>query len=207
MSDGANFNPHKPQPLLVVISGPSGVGKDSVLQGLKERGMPFYFVITATTRPPRPNERHGIDYFFVSEREFAEMVEKGEMLEYALVYNDYKGVPKSQVREALKSGMDVIMRVDVQGAETIHKLCPQAVLIFLTVETEAEMAARMRRRSTESEEMLKLRILTARTELKRVPDFDYIVVNREGQLAETVDAILAIIHAEHHRVEQRKVTL
>jgi len=207
MSDKPDYYPHQHEPLLVVISGPSGVGKDSVLQCLKERGLPFHFVITATTRPPRPNEVHGVDYFFVSNTEFAEMVEKGEMLEYAMVYNDYKGVPKSQVREALKSGKDVIMRLDVQGAETIRKLCPQAVMIFLTVENEDDMAARIRRRSAETEENIKLRILTARSELTRIADFDYIVVNRQGKLDETADIILAIIKAEHHRVKQRKVTL
>lgn len=207
MSTASDFNPLNPEPLLIVISGPSGVGKDSVLQYLKKMDSSFHFVVTATTRPPRPNEIHGVDYFFVSESEFAEMIEKDELLEYAMVYNDYKGVPKAQVREALKSGKDVIMRLDVQGAETIRKLCPQAVLIFLTVENEEEMAARIRKRSTESEESIKLRILTARTELKRVSDFDYIVVNREDRLDETVDVILSIIKAEHHRVQPRKVTL
>lgn len=207
MSEGSDFYPHTYEPLLVVLSGPSGVGKDTLLQRLKEKGTPFYFVVTATTRPARPNEVHGVDYFFVSMAEFAVMIEKDELLEYAMVYNDYKGVPKAQVREALCSGKDVVMRVDVQGAETIHQLCPEALLIFLTVENESEIAARMRKRSTDSEDSIKLRILTARSELKRIPDFDYIVVNREDRLEETVEAILAIIQAEHHRVKQRKVSL
>jgi guanylate kinase len=207
MSEGSEFYPHTHEPLLIVLSGPSGAGKDSVLQRLKERDAQFYFVVTATTRPARPEEKHGKDYFFVSQAEFAELIEKDELIEYAMVYNDYKGVPKAQVREALRSGKDVVMRVDVQGAETIRKLYPEALLIFLTVENEAEMAVRMRKRSTDNEDSIKLRILTARTELKRVHDFDYIVVNREDRLDETVDVILAIIRAEHHRVEPRKVNL
>lgn len=201
------FHLPKPEPLLIVISGPSGVGKDSVIQRMKERNLPFHFVVTATTRPPRPNERHGVDYFFVSREEFARMIEQGELLEYALVYNDYKGIPKAQVREALASGKDVVMRVDVQGAATVRRLCPEAVLIFLTTETEEELVQRLQRRKTESDEDLKLRIAMARKELERLPEFDYVVVNHEGRLDETVDTILAIIHAEHHRIPHRKVTL
>ncbi len=201
------FQLPQPEPLLVVISGPSGVGKDSVLQAMKARGLPFHFVVTATTRPPRPGERHGVDYFFVSREEFAEMIEQGELLEYALVYNDYKGIPKAQVRQALASGKDVIMRVDVQGAATVRRLCPEAVLIFLTTETEEELVHRLQKRKTESPEDLKLRIATARKELERLHEFDYVVVNREGRLDEAVDTIIAIITAEHHRIPHRKVTL
>ncbi len=201
------FRLPQPEPLLIVISGPSGVGKDSVIRRMKERRLPFHFVVTATTRPPRLTERHGVDYFFVSREEFARMIEQGELIEYALVYNDYKGIPKAQVREALASGKDVVMRVDVQGAATVRRLCPEAVLIFLTTETEEELVRRLRRRKTESEEDLKLRIAMARKELERLPEFDYVVINREGQLDETVDTILAIIRAEHHRIPHRKVTL
>ncbi|HMN31261.1 MAG TPA: guanylate kinase, partial [Caldilineaceae bacterium] len=122
---------HQPKPLLVVLSGPSGVGKDASLQTLKQTEYPFYFVVTATTRPQRPNEVDGVDYHFVSVGEFAEMIEQGELLEYAVVYGDYKGIPKKHVREALASGKDVIMRIDVQGAATIRRLVPNAVTIFL----------------------------------------------------------------------------
>lgn len=201
------FAPPSPQPLLIVISGPSGVGKDSVIQRMKERNLPFHFVVTATTRPPRPGEKHGVDYFFISQAEFAEMIEKGELLEYAIVYEDYKGVPKEQVRQALASGKDVLMRVDVQGAATIRRICPDAVLVFLTTQSEEEMVSRLQARQSESPEQLKLRIATARQELKRMDEFDYVVVNRQGQLDETVDTILAIIQGEHHRVHPRKVTL
>ena len=135
------------------------------------------------------------------------MIEKGELLEYAIVYNDYKGIPKEQVRVALDSGKDVIMRVDVQGAATIRELCPEAVLIFLTTKDEPELERRLKARKSETPEGLKLRIATARQELKRLNEFDYVVVNRENELDKTVAAILAIISAEHHRVDQRKVTL
>lgn len=195
------------EPLLIVISGPSGVGKDSVIQRMKARNLPVHFVVTATTRPPREDETHGVDYFFVSKDEFAEMIEKDELLEYAIVYNDYKGIPKEQVRQALVSGKDVVMRVDVQGAARIRELYPEALLIFLTTQDEEEMIRRLKQRKTETPEGLNLRIATARKELKRIHEFDYVVINRECHLEETVDTILAIIHAEHHRVNHRKVIL
>lgn len=195
------------QPLLIVISGPSGVGKDSVLQRMKERNLAFHFVVTATTRPRREGEVDGVDYHFMSSDEFAEMIEKGELLEYAIVYNDYKGIPKQQVREALASGQDVVMRIDVQGAETIRELCPDALLVFLSTRTEEELVARLEARKTETPEGLKLRIATARQELKRVAMFDYYVVNADFRLDDTVDVILSIIKAEHHRTEPRRVTL
>ena len=202
------FNPIQPEPLLIVISGPSGVGKDTVLHMMEERGdQPFHFVVTATTRPIREGEEHGVDYFFISSDEFAQMIEQDELLEYAIVYNDYKGIPKQQVRNALSSGKDVIMRLDVQGAATVKKIEPEAVLIFLTTESEEELVSRLRARKTESPEGLNLRIATARQELKRVHEFDYVVVNREDKLDAAVDSIQAIIHAEHHRTNPRKVTL
>ena len=207
MLSKATLNPENYQPLLIVLSGPSGVGKDTMIQKMKERGLPFHFVVTATTRAPRPEEQHGMDYFFFSKDEFADMIEKDELLEYAIVYNDYKGIPKQQVREALASGKDVMMRIDVQGAATIRKLCPQALLIFLTTQDEDELVSRLTARKSESPEGLKLRIATARQELKHLDQFDYVVVNPQAHLHETVDTIEAIIHAEHHRVHPRKVTL
>jgi guanylate kinase len=207
MSEKISFDLHHPEPLLIVISGPSGVGKDTVLHHMKARQLPFHFVVTATTRPPRQDERHGVDYFFLSPDEFAEMIENDELLEYAIVYNDYKGIPKQQVRHALASGKDVVMRIDVQGAESIRKLCPDALLIFLTTQDEDELVRRLRDRKSETPEGINLRIATARQELKRIDLFDYIVVNREAQLNETLDTIMAIIRAEHHRVHPRKVTL
>lgn len=207
MSSEHNFDLPHPKPLLIVISGPSGVGKDTVLQRMKERGLPFHFVVTATTRPKRPNEVHGRDYIFVSKEEFAGMIEADELIEYAIVYGDYKGIPKQQVREALASGKDVILRIDVQGAETIRKLAPEALLIFLTTETEEELVRRLETRKTETLEELKLRIATARKELQRIAAFDYVILNNDFHLDSTVDSIRAIIDAEHHRVNPRQVTL
>lgn len=201
------LNTGQNQPLLIVLSGPSGVGKDTVLQTMKERGLPFHFVVTATTRPARPEEQNGVDYFFLSKDDFAEMIEQDELLEYAIVYNDYKGIPKQQVREALASGKDVIMRIDVQGAATIRKLCPEALLIFLMTKDEDELVSRLIARKSETPEGLKLRIATARQEQKQIDYFDYVVVNPQEHLDETVDTIEAIIHAEHHRVHQRKASL
>ncbi|MEP0806282.1 MAG: guanylate kinase [Chloroflexota bacterium] len=206
-SVNSEFNLPHPQPLLIVISGPSGVGKDTVMQRMKERGMPFHFVVTATTRPRRANEVHGKDYFFVTKEEFARMIDQDELIEHAIVYGDYKGIPKQQVREALESGKDVVMRLDVQGAETVRKLAADALLIFITTENEEELVHRLETRKTETADSLAIRIATARKELKRVEAFDYVIVNRDYQLDETVDVIRAIITAEHHRVNHRKVSL
>src|ERR1044071_3934655 len=199
-SSEADFNIHHPQPLLIVISGPSGAGKDTVMQRMKERGLPFHFVVTATTRPQRANEEHGKDYMFISNEEFARMIDEDELIEHAIVYGDYKGIPKQQVREALASGMDVVMRLDVQGAETVRKLAPEALMIFITTESEAALVHRLETRRTETPDSLAIRIATARKELKRVGVFDYVIVNRGFHLDETVDVIRAIIDAEHHRV-------
>jgi guanylate kinase len=207
VSETIDFNLYHPEPLLIVISGPSGAGKDTVIHCMKERNLPFHFVVTATTRAPRPDEKPEVDYIFVTHDEFAEMIEKDELLEYAIVYNDYKGIPKKQVREALSSGKDVVMRIDVQGAATIRKLCPDAVLIFLTTHDEKELVHRLMVRHSETPEGIKLRIATAVQELKRIDLFDFIVVNSDCQLNDSVDVIEAIIQSEHHRVHHRKVNL
>ncbi len=207
MTSDPEFNLYQPQPLLIVLSGPSGVGKDTVLQRMKERNLPFHFVVTATTRPKRENEVHSKDYFFVSHDEFARMIEADELLEYAIVYNDYKGIPKQQVREALASGKDVVMRIDVQGAATIRKLTPEALLVFLTTASEEELIHRLKERKSETPEGMALRIATARQELKHIGEFDYVLVNSDFRLDQTVDTLVSIIEAEHHRVNPRKVNL
>lgn len=205
--DPTPFNLSESVPLLIVISGPSGVGKDSVIKRLEQRNLPLHFVVTATTRPPRADEKDGVDYFFISLERFQEMIVQGELLEHAKVYDDYKGIPKEQVRQALASGKDVILRVDVQGAATVRSLCPEAILIFLTPLNEEELIRRLTERESESDDSLRLRIETARQEIRRIREFDYRVVNSQGQLDSAVDAIVAIIQAEHHRVVQRKVCL
>lgn len=207
MTDTDPFNIlHQSEQLLVVISGHSAAGKDTVIQRMKERDLQIHFVITATTRPVRDDEQHGVDYFFVSHDEFARMIENDELIEYAIVYKDYKGVPREQVDSALASGKDVIMRVDVQGAASIRELYPEAILIFVTAQNEEELIRRLVDRKSESPEGLKLRIAMARKELKRIDDFDYLVINQDSHLDETVDNIISIIDAEHHRVGGRKVT-
>jgi guanylate kinase len=194
-------------PLLIIISGPSGVGKDAVVGRMKERGYPFHFVITATTRPPRQGEQDGVDYFFLSEKEFVDLIHRGELLEHALVYGEYKGIPKQQVRQALASGRDVVMRLDVQGAATVRSLVPDAILVFLIPGSEEELLQRLRGRKTENAAELQRRVTTMREELKCIPEFDYVVVNRDGQLDRAVEAVAAIMHAEKCRTRQRVVCL
>lgn len=196
-----------PRPVLVVISGPSGVGKDATLNLMKQSNFPFYFVVTATTRPKRPAEVDGVDYHFVSVGEFAEMITQGELLEHAVVYGDYKGIPKKHVREALASGQDVIMRIDVQGAATIRKLVPNAVTIFLVAENEDELIRRLQERKTEDPDKLKMRIATARQELKRIAEFDYVVLNCMNEQEKTVERVISIIAAEKSRVDWSPVIL
>lgn len=194
-------------PLLIVISGPSGVGKDSVIQRMKERGFPFHFVVTATDRSPRPGEVHGRDYYFYSTEEFEQMIAQGELIEHAWVYGQHKGIPKAHVREALDSGQDVIMRVDVQGAQTVKNLIPAAITVFLLCESEEELVARLRERRTESAGALKQRLAIAYDEMARIPDFDYVVVNQRSRLDTTVDDVAAIIRAEHCRAVPKRISL
>jgi guanylate kinase len=192
----------------VVISGPSGVGKDTIARELiAQRPESFHFVVTATTRRPREDEVDGRDYIFVSSDEFARMIEADEMLEWAIVYNDYKGVPKQQIRDALQSGKDVIMRVDVQGAATIHKLVPNAIFIFLSPNSEEDLVKRLTERKSETTEGLHLRIATARQEMKRINEFDYVVINADSEQSWAVNQVLAIIDAAHSQVKQEPIVL
>ncbi len=195
-------------PLLLILSGPSGVGKDTVARMLIERRPDsFYFVVTATTRPPRGDETHGVDYYFVSFDEFARMIEEDELLEYAIVYNDYKGIPKQHIRDALSSGRDVILRVDVQGASTVRRLVPNAISVFLTTRTEQGLVSRLQQRKQDTAEGMALRTATARQEMKRIEEFDYCVVNPEGSPEIAVEQILSVIDAAHCRVIQSPVKL
>mgnify|MGYP005810372595 CR=1 FL=1 len=202
-----SFDLYHPEPLLVVISGPSGVGKDAVVKALQQRNFPMHFVVTMTSRKPRDNEVDGVDYWFVTREKFEEMIRQDQFLEYANVYQDYKGIPRAQVAKALESKKDVVLRLDVQGAKTIRKLFPESLLIFLIPSDKDEWLARLGNRGSETAESLAIRLETARHELKQIHEFDYIVVNAQGQLEKTVDTLVSILVAEHHRVNPRKVNL
>ncbi|WJX27065.1 guanylate kinase [Trifolium repens] len=170
-----------PNPLVIVISGPSGVGKDALISNLRNSRPSIHFVVTATTRPRRPSEIDGKDYYFISKEDFLQMVDKDEFLEYALVYGDYKGVPKQQIRDFMAKGYDVVLRVDIQGAQTLRKvLGKSAVFVFLMAESEVDMVERLVDRNTETKESLLVRISTAKEEMKHVRNFDYVVVNAKG---------------------------
>ena len=181
------------------------MGKDAVLARMREMGLRLHYTITATTRPRREGERDGVDYYFVSQKRFQEMVEGGEFLEWANVYGNWYGVPKKQVQEALGRGLDVIIKADVQGAETIKGIAPQAVFIFLAPPSMEELEERLRQRKTESTEELSERIKTAREEMESLHMFDYVVVNH--QIDQTVSQIDAIITAEGCRVKPRVIKL
>ena len=207
--DGGDLPAHilHPDPLLVVLSGPSGVGKDACLNRMKELGAPFHFVVTVTTRPKRPTEVDGVDYHFISIEEYQDLLERGEFLEHANVYGYFYGVPKQQVREAWARGQDVLLRIDVQGAATIKKIAPQAVFIFLVASSMDELMQRLVERKTEAGTDLERRMATAREEMKRLPEFDYVVINRDDQLDEAVEQIIAILKAEKCRVHPRRISL
>ena len=195
------------RPMLVVISGPSGVGKDAVVRSLQRRGLPLHFVVTMTDRAPREGEVNGVDYFFVSTQVFEQLIAENGLIEYARVYSDYKGIPRSQIRDALASGKDVILRVDVQGAATVRRLCPDALLIFLLPENEEEWLRRLLTRRTETPETLAVRVQTVQEELKHLEYFDYAVVNAHDRLEQTVDMIVSILQAEHLRIHPREISL
>ena len=183
----------KPKPLLVILSGPSGAGKDAVLDELARRGIAFHRVITATTRPPRVNERHGVDYFFRTDREFDLMINNGGLLEHAVVYGHRSGVPKRQVLDKLAEGVDVFVRTDVQGAASIKDKMPDAVRIFIAPSSIDEIEARIRARNSDDEERIQRRIDTAKSEMARSGEFEHIIINRPGKLEETVDKLVAIL--------------
>ena len=176
-------------PLLIVLSGPSGVGKDTVLARMRELGSPYHFTVTATTRPRREGERDGVDYIFIPERRFLTMKDAGELLEWANVYGNYYGVPRSQVTGALREGKDVVMKIDVQGAATIRKNVPEALFIFLAPPSMDELARRLGERMTESPESLRRRLETARSEMGEAAHFDHVVPNHSGHVDDTVAEI------------------
>lgn len=187
-------------PLLIVLSGPSGAGKDAVLGRMKERGYPLEYITTATTRPKRAQERDGVDYHFISAEKFQEMISGDKLLEWAKVYGNWYGVPKQPVKQALEQGRDVIVKVDIQGAATIKNIFPQTVSIFLVPPVMEELINRLKQRHTESSFDLDLRVNTAEEEIKQLPLFDYAVWNRRDEIDRAVADITAIIQAEKCRV-------
>ena len=197
----------KKAPLLIVLSGPSGVGKDAILAKMKESGYPLEYITTVTTRPRRPAERDNVDYHFISLERFQETVESGELLEWAEVYNNWYGVPKETIKKALDRGQDTIIKIDVQGATTIKKIIPQALFIFLIPPSVEELVTRIKQRRTESAFDLALRIRIAEEEMEQLSLFDYVVVNRPGEIDQAVSEIKAIIAAEKCRVSPRQVSL
>jgi guanylate kinase len=196
-----------PHPLLIVLSGPSGVGKDSLLMRMRELGFAFHFVVTATSRPIRPGERNGFDYHFVTQAEFEAMIADDELLEWAEVYGHYKGIPKHEIREALASGRDVVLRIDVQGAATIRRLVPDAMTIFVAPGSFAELANRLRWRRSESDDEIEQRLAAAAREMQAIDAFDYVVINREDRLDEAAGQIRSIVTAQKHLVHPRRVEL
>ncbi len=197
----------QPPPLLVVMSGPSGVGKDAVFSHMRDEGRPYHYTVTATTRPKRANEREGADYIFLAEAAFRGMIERGELLEWAEVYGHLYGVPRSQVAEALSHGVDVLVKTDVQGVANIRRIAPDAVFIFLAPPSMEELSRRLSLRLTDSPEVVQLRLSTAEAEMATAPSFDYTVVNHRDQVKDAVREIDEIVAHERRRVPPRRVAL
>ncbi len=186
-------------PLLIVLSGPSGVGKDAVLTRMKELGYPLEYIVTVTTRPRRAGERDNIDYRFISEEAFRELIANKELLEWAEVYGNWYGVPRKPVKQALDKGIDTIIKVDIQGAARIKEVAPQAVLIFLVPPSMEELGKRIEQRHTESPSELAVRMKTAEEEIKQKALFDYVVTSKRNEIDLAVSDIMAIITAEKCR--------
>jgi guanylate kinase len=193
------------RPLLVVLSGPSGVGKDAVLTRMSKLGRPFHYVITATTRVKRSGEKNGVDYHFLSQKEFQQMRNKNQFLEWANVYGNYYGVPKDEISSALSKGIDAIVKVDIQGAAAIKEILPQAVFIFLMPTSIEELESRLRKRQSETSTDLALRLERAKWEIKSLPLFDYVITSHQDKLDDVVSQIDAIVVAEKCRVKPRIV--
>jgi guanylate kinase len=206
-SPSSSSNSCAANPLVVVVSGPSGVGKDAILNQMKERSYPFFFMTTFTTRKKRANEVDGRDYHFISEDEFQKLLNTDGLLEWAKVYGNYYGVPKSPIKQALAEGRDTIIKVDIQGAQNIKKVLPEAIFIFIMPPSTEELSIRLSKRRTETPADLNLRLKTAETELSQIALFDYSVLNPCDNVESAVQDILSILKAEKCRVKPRQVSL
>ena len=187
--------------MLIVLSGPSGVGKGTVRRALFEkRGNKLDYSVSMTTRPIRPGEKDGVDYYFVSKEEFEKRIKEGKFLEYASFIGNYYGTPLDKVEEKLAAGKEVVLEIEVQGALQVRQKCPDAVFIFLAPPSKKALYERLRGRGTESEEKIQQRIEKANKEFKLAHKYDYIVINDD--VANAADRIMAIIRAEHARTER-----
>jgi len=195
------------QGLLFVLSAPSGTGKDTVINALKQQGMNFYVVSSVTTRAPRPGESNGNPYYFISQEEFDRLVANDELLEYAKVHGNWYGQPRQPIRDSLRAGRDVLLKIDVQGAATVRSKVPQAIFIFLVPGSLDELAQRLSNRKTETEAERRQRLSDARKELAQQYWYDYVIVNRHGYLQEAVDKLRAVMLAEHCRVTPRQIKI
>jgi guanylate kinase len=194
-------------PLVIVVSGPSGVGKDTILNQMKARKYPFEFITTATTRRQRATEKDGVDYHFISVDEFQDLLKNNGLLESANVYGNWYGVPKEPVKKALAQGKDTIIKVDIQGAANIKRILPEAVFIFITAPSHEELSKRLIQRCTESSPDLSLRLRNAEAEIRQIGNFDYMVMNPCDDVESAIKNILAIVGAEKCRVNPRKYSL
>ncbi len=195
------------KPLILVMSGPSGVGKDAVLGAVQRTRSGLYYTVNATTRPPRPGEVEGEHHFFLTEAQFQGMIARDELLEHARVYDRWYGVPKAQVREALARGQDVICRVDIQGAASVRRRVPEAVLLFVAPPSPEELERRLRSRGIDTGDQLALRIAAAHKEMEEAVWFDYVVVNETDAIERSAARVLEILDAEHARVPHRQVSM
>lgn len=195
--------------MLVIVSGPSGVGKDTILEALKRRShdSEYHYVVTCTTRATRPGEVDGVDYHFLDRATFATQRAAGGFLESNQVHGNWYGTPRGQVREALEAGRDVILKIDVQGAQVVKGKIPGALLIFLIPPSLEDLFQRLRSRATETADELELRQRNAAIELARQEDYDYVVTNETGQVERTAARIDEIIDDEHRRQPDRRVVV
>lgn len=196
-------------PLLVIISGPSGVGKDTIIEALQRRGHQpeYHYVVTCTTRARRPNEIEDVSYRFVDVPGFMTLLNAGELLEANEVHGNWYGTPKQGVREALARGQHAILKIDVQGAEVVKRLVPEALLIFVVPPSLDTLVEHLKARRTESAEQLEIRQRNAAIELARKDDYDFVVVNEEGRVDVTAERIEQIITAEEHRGSRRRAVV
>ncbi|MCA1646962.1 MAG: guanylate kinase [Chloroflexi bacterium] len=194
--------------LVFVLSGPSGVGKSTLIERLKNDQFPITHCVTATTRLRRQGEEHGVHYYFLSESEYDQLLESGQFLEHAVVHKMYRyGIPLHSIRDGLRRGLDVILAPDVQGASTVRWKLPNAITIFLRPPSLEELAPRLAARGTETHDERRIRMITAEREMQRMSEYDYVIVNHRDRLDQAVGDLKAIVLAERVRVCPRTVML